>query len=232
MNGILSAASRRAVRCFLTGVLAILPVAITAAIVAWVGNLMLRLVGPDAVIGKALRSLGLQFATNETAAYAIGAGLVLAVIFLVGVAAEAGARNLLQRIFDAVLQRIPVVGSVYGTSKQLVGLVDRKQSDDLKAMKPVFCFFGEPKGTGVLALLVSAQRYCINGRDYHIVIVPTAPVPVGGGLLFVPADRVEPADVSMEGAVSIYVSMGVTAPQFLPPAGSAEEPRPASGASA
>ena len=78
-------------------------------------------------------------------------------------------------------------------------------------LRPYFVIYG----AGVLALLVSPERFCINGMDYHIVIVPTSPVPVGGGLIFVPVDAVKPADVSVEALMSIYVSMGVTAPQFL-----------------
>ena len=52
-------------------------------------------------------------------------------------------------------------------------------------------------------------------REYQIVIIPTAPVPIGGGLLFMPTEMVQPADVSVEALMSIYVSMGITAPQFL-----------------
>ena len=107
---------------------------------------------------------------------------------------------------------------MYATSKQLVGLVDRKQETDLKGMRAVFCLFGGQSGVGVLALLVSPERFCIQGKEYHIVIVPTAPVPVGGGLLFVPAEMVQPIDVSIEAVMSMYVSMGVTASQFLPQA--------------
>jgi uncharacterized membrane protein len=62
---------------------------------------------------------------------------------------------------------------------------------------------------------VSPERFRINGRDYHIIIVPTAPVPIGGGLLFVSAEAVQPTDLSVEGLMSIYVSMGITASQFL-----------------
>ena len=43
------------------------------------------------------------------------------------------------------------------------------------------------------------------------MIVPTAPVPVGGGLFFIPVEMVQPTDVSVEGLMSIYVSMGVSA---------------------
>jgi uncharacterized membrane protein len=85
----------------------------------------------------------------------------------------------------------------------------------VKGMRVVFCYFGKETGAGFLALLVSPERYRINSRDYQIVIVPTAPVPVGGGLLFVPAEVVQPTDLSVEGLMSIYVSMGVTASQFL-----------------
>ena len=66
-----------------------------------------------------------------------------------------------------------------------------------------------------LALLVSPQIYTIDGRACKIVIVPTAPVPFGGALLFVPAECIRVADMSVEGLMSIYVSMGVTAPRFI-----------------
>jgi uncharacterized membrane protein len=82
-------------------------------------------------------------------------------------------------------------------------------------MKPVFCSFGQEAGAGFLALLVSPQRYRMCGREYHIVIVPTSPVPIGGGLMFVPAEVVQPTGLSVEALMSIYVSMGITAGQFL-----------------
>jgi uncharacterized membrane protein len=41
-----------------------------------------------------------------------------------------------------------------------------------------------------------------------------------GGLLFVPVDSVRPVDMSVESLMSIYLSMGVTGPEFL-----AERPR-------
>jgi uncharacterized membrane protein len=45
--------------------------------------------------------------------------------------------------------------------------------------------------------------------------VPTAPVPVGGGLIYVPQDWVTPADIGVDGLTSIYVSMGVTSNQHI-----------------
>lgn len=206
---------RRILRCFIAGVFAVLPVAITVASVAWVGRLLRQLLGPGTVIGAVIRQLGLSVVSDDTLAYIIGGALVLAVIFTIGVAVEAGAKNLFPRISDAVFRRIPLVGSVYGTSKQVVAMLDRKGDDNLKGMKAVFCMFGAEHGAGVLALLVSPERFQIAKRAYHIVIVPTAPVPIGGGMLFVPVEMVHPIDMSVEALMSTYVSMGITAPQFL-----------------
>jgi uncharacterized membrane protein len=206
---------RRVARCFVAGVLAILPIVITVAVVAWVGNFVRQLMGPGTLIGAGLRRLGLEFASNETLAYFLGVVIVLAVIFGIGVAVESGARGLIQRLSDMILQRIPLVGSVYGTSKQVVSMLGQKDDAAVKGMKPVFCSFGQEAGAGFLALLVSPARYRMCGRDYHIVIVPTSPVPIGGGLVFVPAEVVQPTDLSVEGLMSIYVSMGISAPQFL-----------------
>ena len=127
-----------------------------------------------------------------------------------------GAVNLdgIRAVVEAV-ERIPIIGNVYGTSKQIVNMLDQKDAAALKCMQVVFCYFGKEAGAGFLALLVSPARYRINSRDYQIIIVPTAPVPIGGGLLFVPAEVVQPTDLSVEGLMSIYVSMGITAGQFL-----------------
>jgi uncharacterized membrane protein len=206
---------RRVAQWFLTGVLIILPVAITVAVIAWVAEFIRRLVGRDTPVGEFLTRFGLRFVSDDTLAYAVGVVVVLAVIFIIGMAAESGARRLMQRQLDAVLQRIPIVGSVYETSQQVVGLLGQKDGAALKSMRVVFCCFGREAGAGFLALLVSPERYRINSRDYQIIIVPTSPVPVGGGLLFVPAEAVQPTDLSVEGLISIYVSMGITADQFL-----------------
>ncbi len=216
MQWLINMTFRRAARCFLAGIITVLPLVITIAVVVWAASLVAGLLGPSTIVGEGLRTMGLQFVTHDMSAYAIGVAMVVAMVFLVGTAVEAGARTLIQRLLDAMLQRIPIIGSVYGTSKQLVGMVDKKDDDSLKGMRSVFCYFGGETGAGVLALLVSPERFRLNGREYHIVIVPTAPVPVGGGLLFIPVEMVQPADVSVEALMSIYVSMGVTAPQFLP----------------
>ena len=78
-------------------------------------------------------------------------------------------------------------------------------------MAPVWCFFGGD-GAAVLALRPSSESIELEGRAYCAILVPTAPIPIGGGLLYVPVDWVRPADMGVEQLTSIYVSMGLTPP--------------------
>lgn len=221
MGNVIQAVIRRLVSVFLAGFLSVLPLVITAGVVIWVAGIVGGVIGPTTFIGERLKAVGMEVAPKSGMAYVTGWVLVLAVVFAVGILVEMGAKKLLSRLVDSVVQRIPIVGGIYGTSKQLVGMLNKKDEADLKGMSSVFCTFGQENGCKLLALLVSPERFNIDGREYVIVIVPTAPVPVGGGLFFVPADAVTPSDLSVDGLMSIYVSMGVTAPEFLPPVGSA-----------
>ena len=158
----LSAAWRPLVRCFLAGVFAVLPLVITVVAVAWVAGLLGGLLGPDALLGGALRSLGLQFASNTTLAYFLGWVVVLAVIFVLGVLVEIGAKRLIAGSLDALAKRVPVLGGLYGTAKQLVGMMDKEAGADLKGMSVVFCTFGKDTGAAFLALLPTPERFRIG----------------------------------------------------------------------
>ncbi len=218
MQSVLRQVLARLLRCFLAGVFAILPLVVTVAVVVWVTGFVNGFVGPNTFLGSRLQTVGLKFVQHPAMAYGIGWAVVLGCVFLLGVLVETGARRIISRLVDGLFKRIPLIGSVYDTSKRVVDMLDKGQDGaELKGMSVVFCRFGSEGGAGILALLVSPQVFRIHGRDYQVVIVPTAPVPVGGGLLFVPAEHVLPADMSVDGLMSIYVSMGVTTAQFLPP---------------
>lgn len=206
---------RSAGRSFVAGVLALLPFIVTVAVVGWVADLLRRFIGPGTAIGAYIRHLG--FGDDALVAYVTGACFVLACVFAFGVIVQSGAQRLLSQLFDGLFARIPLIGPLYGTSKQIVALFEAKDNEAMKGMRVVFCKFGDVHGAGVLALLVSPQVFHLHGRDYQIVIIPTAPVPIGGGLLLMPMESVLPTELSLDALMSIYISMGVTTPQFIPP---------------
>jgi uncharacterized membrane protein len=216
MKRIVKSVWGRLVGCFLAGLFTILPLVITIVVITWVAEFILGIIGPDKWLGTPLSALGKGVSGKEgELAYFLGCVIVLAAIFLLGVMVQMGMRRLLHRLVAPVIKSIPIAGSVYGAASQIVGLLEKRDDTDLKGMSVVYCVFGKENGTGLLALLPTTDRYPIDGRDYHIVYIPTAPIPMTGGLLFVPVDSVRTVDMSVESLMSIYLSMGVTGPEFL-----------------
>jgi len=66
-----------------------------------------------------------------------------------------------------------------------------------------------------LALKPPTQVFPIGGRDHFIVIIPTAPTPVGSDMLFVPTDSVLATDTSIDAFAGSFVSLGVGIPPFV-----------------
>ena len=211
----MKATARHALRIFLTGLLAALPLAATVLIFVWGARVLYAWLGPGSFVGGLLIALGLGGTGSEVVGYLLGLGIVLLGIFALGVLVQTRLRGVLARSFNSVMQRIPVVRNVYDMIRKFVDLVAQRDSSGARSMSPVWLRFGGPGGAMVLGLLSSPEPVMVGGHTYLAVLVPTAPLPVGGGLIFVPVDWVSPAEVGVEALTSIYVSMGVTAHQHL-----------------
>ena len=204
---------RQLTRTFVTGLLAALPLFVTAAVFIWLGRLLYAWLGPSSLVGKVFVSLGIGLSGSVMLGYALGAFIIVLGVFALGLLVEAELQRGLARLVNAVVRRIPLVRNVYDLIRRFVDMLSQGEEEGLKTMSPVWCRFGD--GVKVLALLSAPEPVEIDGQRYLAVLVPTAPVPVGGGLLYVREDWVTPADVGMDGLTSIYVSMGVTSSQVL-----------------
>jgi uncharacterized membrane protein len=203
------------IRTFVAGLVAVLPVVLTVAVIVWVGSIVDQFVGPYSTFGRLLTSIGLRVVDTKVAAYLIGVIVVLTAIYMLGVVVEAGLKHRLQDFAEKSLGRIPLIGNVYSLAHRFVGMLDRKQETDLKAMSPVWCFFGGEGGTAVLALMPTSEPVMLGGRACNAILIPGAPVPMGGALVYVPVEWIKPASFGVEGLTSIYVSMGISTPQFM-----------------
>ena len=185
----------------------------------WVGPLSLA--GTLALLIIAARLME-QAATGSVQAYLCllytsGIGLVALALVVLGGLVEAGLQRGLARLLHSVMRRIPLVRQVYEMVQKMVALFYQRDPSAARAMRAVWLRFGgETGGAAVLALQTAPEVLMVEGRPCVAVLVPTAPVPVGGGLLFVPEHWVSPAALSVEAVTSLYVSMGVTAAQHLP----------------
>jgi uncharacterized membrane protein len=208
---------RRLATVFVAGLLAALPLATTVFIYVWGARLVTGWLGPGSLVGRVFGRIGLGVTGSELTGYAIGVAAVLIGIFVLGLLVEAGLQRGLAAAVEAVVRRIPVVRNVYDAISRFVQLLSKRDEEGLKSMSPVWCHFGGPGGAAVLGLLSSPEAVMVGGRSFRAVLVPTAPVPIGGALIYVPEEWVTPAEIGMEALTSIYVSMGVTAGRYLGP---------------
>ncbi|WP_298829128.1 DUF502 domain-containing protein [uncultured Piscinibacter sp.] len=207
--------SRHLLNVFVTGLLAALPLAATILIFVWGARLVVAYVGPQSLVGGTLMRIGLGLTGSELVGYAIGVLAVALAVFALGLLVQTRLHVVLEALTDGVMQRIPLVRSVYDMVKKFVELFGQREDSKLRSMSPVWLHFGGGGGAAVLGLLSTPEPVRLGEIDYLAVLVPTAPVPVGGGLLYVPAGWVTPADVGMDGLTSIYVSMGITSSQHI-----------------
>lgn len=207
---------QRIAQTFMAGLLAALPLVATVAITLWLITFVAGYVGPNSQLGKLIASLGLGVTASDVAPYLAGLAIVAGSVYLLGLLVETRLAAWLSPAIEGVMQRIPVLSTVYGLSKQFTSIVDLKGGDSLKSMSPVWCFFGGEPGAAVLALLASPKPVVIGQHEYLGILVPSAPVPVGGALVYVPAAWVRPAEGGVEHLMSVYVSMGVTQPKSSP----------------
>jgi uncharacterized membrane protein len=213
---------------WLAGLLILLPLALTVGVLYWAFTLVNRFVGPGSLVGGLFSAVGYSFSDHPGLAYVFGTLVLIAAIYLLGLVAQLGLKRPLKTLVDVSLRRIPLVGSLYSLADRFVGLLDQKEEADIRAMSPVWCFFGG-KGAAVLALAPSAEPIDIDGRSYLAVLIPTAPVPFGGALLYVPAEWVRPANIGVDKLTAIYVSMGITPPPSLASRASDDPARPGFG---
>ena len=207
------------VSTFMTGFFVLLPFVVTLAIMGWVGSVLVEWLGPTSLIGRGLEWLGVNFVPTENSkavATVIGWALVLLVIWLIGLVVKGATRRKLADSFNRAIDRIPVFNSVYRTVSQVVGMLKKDDKSDLKAMSVIYCTFGVTEGAGFLGLLASPQTYTFGGQTCHVVYIPTSPLPMSGCIVFVPVDKVQKLEMTVDDLMQIYFSLGMMATHAIP----------------
>ena len=106
---------------WLTGLLSLLPLALTLALLAWLFNLLNRLVGPSTLIGQLFAALGQPFSSNSYLAYLLGSLVLLASLYPLGLAVQLGLRRPLAWLLDHTLRRAPLLEASEQPSRPVAG---------------------------------------------------------------------------------------------------------------
>ena len=152
-----------------------------------------------------------------------GVGLVIGVLLitLIGAIAAGFLGRWIIRLGESILNRMPVVRTIYGASKQILETVISTQSD---AFREVVLVEYPRRDLWVIGFVTGGTKGEVARRvdiDMVNVFVPTTPNPTSGFLLFCPRDEVIFMEMSVEDAVKLVVSGGIVTP---PDNGAAKKP--------
>lgn len=201
---------------FVTGLVFLAPVLLTIVILQWLAGYVVAALGPGTLIGGALARGGMLLTSTPELAFVTGLGLAALFVWALGLLVQTQARTRLEGGLDNLMGRIPVLGGFYRPLAQMVRMIGGAPGGELQGMAPVSVRFGDD--TEVLALLAAPQVFDMGDGPRHLVLLPTAPVPVGGALVFVAVDRVRRVSgIGVDDLAKFYVSMGTVAPEGMTP---------------
>lgn len=205
---------RRIAGPFLTGMVFLAPVFVTVLLLQWVSGYVTAALGPGTFVGGVLASAGLLVTRSAFLAFWVGLGIAALIIWGIGLLVQTQARSRLEGGLDKLLGSIPVIGGFYRPMAQMIRMIGGAPGGELQGMAVVSVRFGD--NTEILALLATPQIFDMGDGPRRLVLLPTAPVPVGGALLFVAVDHVRfVAGLGVDDLAKFYVSMGTIAPPGL-----------------
>jgi uncharacterized membrane protein len=144
----------------------------------------------------------------------IGVLLMLVILTLIGAIAAGYLGKMLLRLSDRLLNRMPVVRSIYGVAKQIVETVVSNKS---VAFREVVLIEYPRSGVWTVGFLTGRSIDQIGqtvGQSLVNVFVPTTPNPTSGFLLFLPEGDVHRLPMTVEEGIKLVISAGIV----LPPA--------------
>jgi uncharacterized membrane protein len=190
----------------IAGLLVWIPLAITV----WVLNLIVS------TMDQTLLLLPPSWRPDQLLPFHVpGFGLLLSLLIVLatGVLAANIIGERLLRWWHELLNRIPIVRSIYSSVKQISDtlLATRGQS-----FRQVVMIEFPQRGQWTLGFVVGtpgAKIAAITADNAITVYVPTAPNPTSGYVLVVRPDDVREVDISVDDALKFHISLGVVPPR-------------------
>jgi uncharacterized membrane protein len=189
---------------FLAGLLTLIPLIVTIGILSWLFNVLDGFLGPYIYdwLGRPMPGLGLI----STIVLVFGMGVVTTNII---------GRRLMGAVDDA-LHRIPLVRSIYSTTKQVSDSLLQART---AAFQQVVLIEYPRRGlyqigfvTGMVEGPFQEQLAAKAGERLVNVFVPATPNPMAGYLVLLPERDVHVLGISVQDGLKLVISGGLAAP--------------------
>lgn len=202
-------------RYLITGLLTFVPLWLTFMVFKFVFGLLSEVSAPlvaglVSTLGSP-RSISGELLGQPWLISLIAFVITLVSLYLVGFAANFVVGRRLIDGMERLIDRIPIVHSIYGGTKKLMSVLRNKPSG---TQRVVLINFPSPELKSIG--FVTRVFHDAGGRELAAVYVPTTPNPTGGYLEIVPIERLTATDWSVDQAMAFLLSAGAVGPDILP----------------
>lgn len=199
----------------IAGILTVLPIIVVWIVISFLLNLLSSAGAPVAsalanlIEGSFPKMAPVLADPNVQAAFAVI--FVLVLLYVIGAAASRMLGMQLITFVEKLINRIPLIHTVYRAAKQLVGVMQQSPSG---AARVVLIDFPH-QGAKAIGLVMRTFHDPQTGEEIATVYVPTAPNPTSGYLQLLPVSKLIPSDMTMDQAMTMIVSGGAVTPESI-----------------
>ena len=196
-------------RTLLTGAAITVPLVVTLLVLLLVVDFIAGLLNP---VVSFLNGVGVTSGVEDVLVQVLAFVALFVLVFAVGAVAERRPEDSdVATSFDAAMERIPGVGSVYTSVNRMSEVLLDSDTQSFQEVKLVEFPHRETYAIGFLTAEAPDEVESAAGHDRMLtVFLPLAPNPfMGGHLVTVPDDRVDDLDMTVEEGVRAVVTSGV-----------------------
>lgn len=188
---------------FITGLLVLIPLIVTAYIIFLIVSFIENFVGP------ALRNIFFQVFQREV--YITGTAFLIFIIitYFTGLFVSNYFGKTVFARGEGVVAKIPIVKSIYGSVKDMT---EAFSSDKIKSFKEVVLIDFPFKGRYAVGLVTN--RVEVKGVRHCSVFIPTTPNPTSGYIILAPENDLLFLDMATDDALKYVISLGTSRSRF------------------
>jgi uncharacterized membrane protein len=181
------------------GLVVVLPMALTAWLLWWLGT----------TVESLLHRVIVWVVPEEN--YRPGMGIAAAVVLLIaaGVLVNAFIVRRLLAAWERVLERIPIVKSVYGAARDFVQMLPAS-GERRELHRVVSVAFGDSTAIGFVTRDDAGELGLGGVGQGRVAVYFPMSYQIGGYTLLVPRDRVEPLEIPIETAMRLVLTGGMS----------------------
>jgi len=140
--------------------------------------------------------------------------VVLSAITLLGFLSNYVFGKYFLKVFERFIQRIPGVGGVYNTVKQVIGTFGTQNRNLFSKVVLVEFPRAGCWSIGFLTSKYQSEPHIRIGTEAWTIFIPTTPNPTSGYLVMLPVDKITELDMSVGDGMKMIISGGSVVPPF------------------